>query len=97
MGSQTIIQVMFKKSPKTKQFDMFSSPSGLLCERDGRLYDDPSAWHNTFYRDVTSNGKRLLPLGIVIDYILTHFVSGIKSLLERVLMISSKKRKLEKR
>lgn len=46
---------MFKKSPKTKQFDMFSSPSGLLCERAGRLYDDPSAWHNTFYRDVTSN------------------------------------------
>lgn len=45
---------MFKKSPKTKQFDMFS-PSGLLCEREGRLYDDPSAWHNTFYRDVTSN------------------------------------------
>ena len=43
---------MFKKSPKTKQFDMFSSPSGLLCEREGRLYDDP--WHNTFYRDVTS-------------------------------------------
>lgn len=45
---------MFKKSPKTKQFDMFSSPSGLLCEREGRLYDDPSAWRNTFYRDVTS-------------------------------------------
>lgn len=43
---------MFKKSPKTKQFDMFSSPSRLLCEREGRLYDDP--WHNTFYRDVTS-------------------------------------------
>lgn len=53
--SQTIIQVMFKKSPKTKQFDMFSSPSELLCEREGRLYDAPSAWHNTFYRDVTSN------------------------------------------
>ena len=29
---------MFKKNPKTKQFDMFSSPSGLLCEREGRLY-----------------------------------------------------------
>lgn len=39
MKSQTIIQVMFKKSPKTKQFDMFSSPSGQLCEREGRLYD----------------------------------------------------------
>lgn len=46
---------MFKKSPKTKQFDVFSSPSGLLCEREGRLYDDPAAWHNKFYREVTSN------------------------------------------
>ena len=46
---------MFKKSPKTKQFDMFSSPSGLLWVREGRLYDAPSAWRNTFYRDVTSN------------------------------------------
>ena len=54
LWSQTIIKVMFKKSPKTKQFDMFS-PSGLLCEREGRLYNDPSAWNNTFYRDVTSN------------------------------------------
>ena len=54
MWSLTIIKVMFKKSPKTKQFDMFS-PSGLLCEHEGRLYNDPSAWHNTFYRDVTSN------------------------------------------
>ena len=45
---------MFKKSPKTKQFNLFSSPSGLMCEREGRIYDDESAWHNTFYRDVTS-------------------------------------------
>lgn len=46
---------MFRKSPKAKQFDIFSSPSGMLCEREGRLYDDPNAWHNTFYREVTSN------------------------------------------
>ena len=46
---------MFKKSPNTKQFDVFSSPSRLLCEREGRLYDDPAAWHNKFYREVTSN------------------------------------------
>ena len=49
---------MFKKSLKTKLFDMFCSPSGLLCEREGRLYDDPSAWHNTFYRDLTSLYRR---------------------------------------
>lgn len=45
---------MFKKSPKTKQFNLFSSPSGLMCERESRMYDDASAWHNKFYKQVTS-------------------------------------------
>ena len=36
---------MFKKSPKTKQFNLFSSPSGLMCKRESRMYDDESAWH----------------------------------------------------
>lgn len=45
---------MFKKSSKTKQFDMFSSPSGLMCERESRQYDDQTAWHNKFYTEVTS-------------------------------------------
>lgn len=45
---------MFKKSPKTKQFNLFSSPSGLMCERESRMYDDESAWHNKFYKEVTS-------------------------------------------
>ena len=45
---------MFKKSPKIKQFNLFSSPSGLMCEREGRMYDDESAWHNKFYKKVTS-------------------------------------------
>ncbi len=45
---------MFKKSSKTKQFNMFSSPSGLMCEREIRQYDDQTAWHNKFYTEVTS-------------------------------------------
>lgn len=45
---------MFKKSSKTKQFNLFSSPSGLMCERESRMYDDESAWHNKFYKQVTS-------------------------------------------
>lgn len=45
---------MFKKSPKTKQFNLFSSPSGLMCKRESRMYDDKSAWHNKFYKEVTS-------------------------------------------
>ena len=45
---------MFKKSPKTKLFNLFSSPSGLMCKRESRMYDDESAWHNKFYKEVTS-------------------------------------------
>lgn len=47
---------MFKKSQKSKQFDLFFSPSGMMCERESRLYDDASAWHNkfNFNRNVTS-------------------------------------------
>ena len=45
---------MFKKSPKTKQFNLFSSPSGLMCKRESRMYDDESVWHNKFYKEVTS-------------------------------------------
>lgn len=99
---------MFKKNPKTKQFDMFCSPSGLLC--DGRLYygfrrklckHEEKFKENLFdkcfkqitkqqalsffvedaakivYRtDSETMGKCLLSLGIVIDYILIHSVSG---------------------
>ena len=45
---------MFKKSSKTKQLNMFSSPSGLMCERESRQYDDQTTWHNKFYTEVTS-------------------------------------------
>lgn len=46
---------MFKKSTTTKQLDLFSSPSGLMCKRESRKYDNPAAWHNKFYREVTCN------------------------------------------
>ena len=46
---------MFKKSSTNKQFDLFNSPSDLMCGRESRVYDNPSAWHNKFYREVTSN------------------------------------------
>ena len=46
---------MFKKSSTNKQFDLFNSPSDLMCGRESRVYDDPSAWHNKFFREVTSN------------------------------------------
>ena len=34
---------------------MFSSPSTMLCGRESRKYDDPSAWHNKFFCEVTCN------------------------------------------
>ena len=46
---------MFKKSSTNKQFEQFNSPSCLMCGRESRIYDNPSAWHNKFYREVTSN------------------------------------------
>lgn len=46
---------MFKKSSKNKQFDLFNSSSDLMCWRESRQYDDRSAWHNKFYREVTSS------------------------------------------
>ena len=45
---------MFKKSPSTKQFDMFNSPSSMMCDRESRYYDDPSSWHMKFYEEITS-------------------------------------------
>lgn len=46
---------MFKKSSTNKQFDLFDSPSGLMCDRESREYNNPSSWHNKFYREVTCN------------------------------------------
>lgn len=46
---------MFKKSSINKQLDLFNSPSELMCSRESHQYDDPSAWHNKFFREVTSN------------------------------------------
>ena len=46
---------MFKKSSTNKQFGLFDSPSSLMCDRESREYDNPSSWHNKFYREVTCN------------------------------------------
>lgn len=46
---------MFKKSSTNKQLDMFYSPSDLMCGRESRKYNDPSAWHNKYFREVTCN------------------------------------------
>ena len=45
---------MFKKTPDNPQYDMFSTPSTQLGKREAKKYDDPGAWHNRFYSNVTS-------------------------------------------
>lgn len=57
---------MFKRSPNSKQFNLFNSPSEMMCVRESRLYDDENAWHNKFCREVTSriNEETFKPLFI---------------------------------
>ena len=45
---------MFKKTPVNPQYDMFSTPSTQMGKREAKKYDDPAAWHNRFYANVTS-------------------------------------------
>ena len=46
---------MFRKTTTTTQGDLFSSSSMLMMnKREQRQFDDPLAWHNAFYKNVTS-------------------------------------------
>lgn len=45
---------MFKKTSVNPQYDMFSTPSTQMGKREAKKYDDPGAWHNRFYANVTS-------------------------------------------
>jgi len=45
---------MFKKTSVNPQYDIFSTPTTLMAKREAKKYDDPAAWHNRFYANVTS-------------------------------------------
>lgn len=45
---------MFKKTKANPQPDMFSDPSLQLGKRAANKYNDPKAWHNQFFKMVTS-------------------------------------------
>lgn len=45
---------MFRKTQKETQMDLFYSPSNLLGKRAFKKFDDPKAWQNKFYKEVTS-------------------------------------------
>lgn len=54
---------MFRKS-QTSQLELFESPSNLMSKRASKKYDDPKAWHNQFFKLVTSqvNEDNFAPL-----------------------------------
>jgi hypothetical protein len=54
---------MFKKT-ETKESDLFDAPSNLMCKRASDHYNDPKAWHNQFFKLVTSqvNEENFRPL-----------------------------------
>ncbi|MDO9036996.1 MAG: transposase [Lutibacter sp.] len=45
---------MFKKTSKTPQLNLFTSPKSLLSGKSLSLYEDNEAWHNQFYQQVTA-------------------------------------------
>ena len=76
-----IIQKSFVSAVTKEELERISDQ--LIRQQALAFFVEDAA--KTVYRtDSETMGKRLLTLGIVIDYILTHSVSGDKSLLKRV-------------
>lgn len=46
---------MFKKTEKDLQLNLFDSPSMHLGNRASKKYEDPTAWHNLFFKLITSS------------------------------------------
>src|SRR5674476_1336285 len=44
---------MFKKSSKSGQLNMFTSPKSLFSGNSLKMYEDEQAWHNQFRKQVT--------------------------------------------
>ena len=42
------------KESKDKAIQLVQFSFRLMCKRESRMYDDESAWHNKFYKEVTS-------------------------------------------
>ena len=45
---------MFRKTDTTEQLGLFTSPSSVMGKRAVKKYTDPDAWHNQFFKLVTS-------------------------------------------
>ena len=45
---------MFRKTDTTPQLDLFTAPSNILPKRAQEKYTDEKAWHNQFFKLVTS-------------------------------------------
>ena len=76
-----IIQKSFVSAVTKKELERISDQ---LIRQQALAFFVEDAAKIVYRTDSETMSKRLLTLGIVIDYILTHSVSGNKSLLERV-------------
>ena len=45
---------MFCKTDTNPQLDLFTAPSNILPKRAQKKYTDEKAWHNQFFKLVTS-------------------------------------------
>ena len=45
---------MFRKTDTNPQLDIFTSPGSILPKRALKKYTDEKAWHNQFFKLVTS-------------------------------------------
>lgn len=46
---------MYKKTDKGPiQVDLFTSPTATMCSRAKKTYDNPNAWFNVFFKEITS-------------------------------------------
>ncbi len=82
---------MFKKTPRTAQFNIFTSPVTLFSGNALKFYEDKTAWHNIFREQITmrinessfsplycaNNGTPNAPVRILIAMMILKEVEGL--------------------
>jgi len=82
---------MFKKT-KTSEATLFESPSMLLTGRALKKYDDPKAWHNQFYENVTCNIKEETFVPLYVDSNMGRSNASIRQLVAIMIMKEGNRR-----
>jgi len=82
---------MFKKTKKSEA-TLFESPSMLQTGRALKKYDDPKAWHNQFYENVTSNIKEETFAPLYVDSNMGRSNASIRQLVAIMIMKEGNRR-----